>query len=166
MDENHRAALTIRSARADEGGYLSDLAMRSKAHWGYSREFMDACRDELTFSALDVANPQHLFHVAELNGIVVGFSALRRVSSTEWELDALFVEPDVIRRGVGMALIENAKSTVRSRGADVLVIQGDPHAEGFYVAAGARRIGERESGSVAGRYLPLFSIAICRNASK
>jgi len=41
-----------------------------------------------------------------------------------------------------------------------MVIQGDPHATRFYVAAGGVRSGTRPSGSIAGRTLPLFVIAL------
>jgi len=37
---------------------LSNLAFRSKAHWGYSDEFMAACRDELTYSSEKIHAPQ------------------------------------------------------------------------------------------------------------
>lgn len=33
--------LVIRRARADEAGTLSELAFRSKAHWGYDDDFME-----------------------------------------------------------------------------------------------------------------------------
>jgi hypothetical protein len=35
-------AHTIRAARAGEAALLSELAVRSKAHWGYSHEFIEA----------------------------------------------------------------------------------------------------------------------------
>jgi len=35
--------IVIRNARQDEATELSGLAMRAKAYWGYSHEFMDAC---------------------------------------------------------------------------------------------------------------------------
>ena len=40
----------LRPARVDEAGLLSDLALRSKAHWGYSPEFIERCRTELCYS--------------------------------------------------------------------------------------------------------------------
>lgn len=43
-------------------------------------------------------------------------------------------------------------------GATKLIIQGDPNAERFYLAAGAVLTGTRESGSIPGRYLPTFAI--------
>ena len=36
------ATLSIREARPDEAELLSELAFRSKAHWGYDAEFLEA----------------------------------------------------------------------------------------------------------------------------
>lgn len=47
--------MLIRLARVTEAEILSDLALRSKAHWGYDAEFIEACRDELTVDASEVA---------------------------------------------------------------------------------------------------------------
>lgn len=77
---------------------------------------------------------------------------------TEIELDSLFVEPEHIGKGFGRLLIEHAKSTAAKMGATRLIIQGDPNAERFYLAAGAFVTGTRESGSIPGRYLPTFAI--------
>jgi hypothetical protein len=46
-------SITIRQAIFGEGQLLSDLAFRSKAYWGYSSEFMEACQAELTVSESD-----------------------------------------------------------------------------------------------------------------
>jgi hypothetical protein len=39
--------LVIREAVSSEAALLSALAMRSKAYWGYSSDFMEKCRAEL-----------------------------------------------------------------------------------------------------------------------
>ena len=39
-----------------------------------------------------------------------------------------------------------------------MIIQGDPNAKNFYLKVGAKLIGERESASIPGRYLPVFII--------
>lgn len=39
-----------------------------------------------------------------------------------------------------------------------MTIKCDPNAAGFYPAAGAKLVGERASGSIPGRDLPLFEI--------
>ena len=40
------------------------------------------------------------------------------------------------------------------------MIQSDPNAEGFYLAAGAKNIGVRESASIPGNQLPLLEIVL------
>lgn len=40
----------IRRARPDEAGALSELALQSKAHWGYDPRFLEACREDPTLS--------------------------------------------------------------------------------------------------------------------
>ena len=151
---------TIRHAVPDEARFLSSLALRSKAHWGYSQEFLDSCRPELTVepSHIDSASFDH--RVAVQGGLIVGFYALESVSTTTYELWALFVEPNHIGCGIGRQLIQHAIHISRKKNADTLLIQGDPHASDFYISAGAREIGKRESGSVPGRLLPMFQIDI------
>jgi N-acetylglutamate synthase-like GNAT family acetyltransferase len=150
----------IRRARADEVECLSALAFRSKGHWGYTTKFMDACRKELRVSIEKLSKNTFRYNVAELDGNVVGYYALERLSDRTWELEALFVEPVHIGGGIGRLLIEHAKATTSELGGEELLIQGDPNAARFYRAAGGKRIGERESDSIPGRYLPLFSIGL------
>lgn len=146
----------IRPARPDEADLLSDLAFRSKAHWGYSPEFMEACRDELRVAPSAIAAGR--VFVLEDRGTPVGVYSLEDLSDGEIELGHLFVEPARLRTGGGQRLVQHACRTARSLGFTRLVIQGDPNAGGFYLRCGAVRIGERESASIPGRTLPLFEI--------
>ena len=151
-------ALRIRAVLPGEAGLLSDLALRSKAHWGYSQEFIAACRHELTFTPEQIIGNTLQFIAAETEGDLLGFYALEQVSATEFELQALFVEPRHIGSGVGRTLIAHAKCAVAQAGGKVLRIQGDPHAERFYRAAGGMLVGQKESASFPGRFLPMFAI--------
>lgn len=155
-----RSPPRIREAARHESDLLSDLAFRSKAHWGYSDEFMAACRDELTVDAARAENDDYRCFVATEGGFILGFYLLVPCAGRGAELEALFVEPAHIGKGVGRALIAHALRQARMLGADKLLIQGDPNATGFYLAAGARHMGERESVSIPGRFLPLFEIAL------
>jgi GNAT superfamily N-acetyltransferase len=150
--------VTIRDARENEAELLTGLAFRSKAYWGYSDEFMEACRQELTYTADDIRRLS--FAVAECRSKVVGFYALAASSPDEVELEALFVEPSFIGKGCGRALIEHAKRRAAAGGAARLVLQGDPNAERFYRAAGGEPAGTEESASIPGRSLPLFHIPL------
>jgi GNAT superfamily N-acetyltransferase len=145
----------LRQARLEECAALTELALRSKAVWGYSPEFMASCAAELTVT--DSCLP-HLF-VLETAAGVVGFHALRQVDERASELEFLFVDPLHLRQGHGQTLLTHARRHARSvLDVPVIVIQGDPHADAFYRAAGARHVGERASASIQGRMLPLYEL--------
>lgn len=156
-------AYVIRAARVEEAQLLSELALRSKAHWGYSPAFIETCRAELSYSPEQMASKQMRFFVLERAASVVGFYALRRQDGETMELEALFVEPKFIGQGFGRALMEHAKSIASGMGAIQIIIQGDPNAEGFYVTAGGVLTGRKESGSIPGRFLPTFAIDLSGN---
>ncbi len=149
---------TIRGALGADADVLTRIAYSSKAYWGYSHEFMEACRDELAVTTQKIENPSFLYFVAMEQAVVQGFYAFEKHSSTQWELEALFVVPEKIGTGLGRLLMQHAKTKAMEFGVKTIIIQGDPNAEGFYVAQGGEKIGEQESGSVAGRQLPLFRI--------
>ena len=152
--------MLIRAAAPHEAESLTDLAMRSKAHWGYSDDFMESCRAELTVNSQEIAGSEYLFYVAENEGALLGYYSLGARDGLKIELEALFVEPEFIGSGVGKALIQHALNSARSKGAKQLLIQGDPNAAEFYKAAGGAVTGERESESIPGRFLPTFQIEL------
>lgn len=152
--------LRIRRARAEEAALLSALAMASKAYWGYSAEFLEACRDELSVTVEQIQNPRLTICVAETPDRPVGFYCLEQLDDAEQELNALFVAPDHIGRGVGRHLMYHAREAAAGMGARTILIQSDPNAEPFYLSAGAQRVGRLESRSIPGRMLPLFRIRL------
>ena len=153
-------SLRIREALPQEAELLSGLAIRSKAHWGYSQDFLDACRAELTVDSSRLGTDDYQCFAALEGDLIVGFYTLEAVSAGIYELEALFVSPEHIGSGIGSLLIRHAVSRLSERGAERLLIQGDPNATDFYIAMGARQTGTRESQSVPGRSLPLFEIDI------
>jgi N-acetylglutamate synthase-like GNAT family acetyltransferase len=152
--------MILRKANTEEYKILTDLAINSKSFWGYSKEFIQSCRDELSYSVEDIKNPNIHFVVAELENRIVGFYALVPLEIDKLELEALFVDPYYIGKGIGKALINNAKIIASEKGVKSIIIQGDPNAENFYLSIGCEKIGEKESGSIPGRYLPLFSLSV------
>ncbi|WP_235787078.1 GNAT family N-acetyltransferase [Streptomyces mutabilis] len=154
-----RMDVLIRPARATEAGVLSDLALRSKAHWGYDAEFLDACRDELTVHADEVARRRTV--VADGDGRVLGFTTLEGEPPVG-VVGMMFVEPRAIGLGVGRRLFEHTVAVGRELGFTRLTVDADPHAEPFYRAMGAVRVGHVPSGSIAGRALPQLALTIER----
>jgi predicted N-acetyltransferase YhbS len=62
-----------------------------------------------------------------------------------------------MRRGTGRALFEHSVNQARTAGFDLIKIEADPNAEGFYKRMGAQRVGTSVS-EVEGqkRELPLM----------
>ena len=145
--------LMIRPARAGEAATLSELAMRSKAHWGYDGAFMEKVRPILTLDEDDLAASP--VYVLDGGGTAVGMYRLTGTPPSG-ELEDLWVDPSGIGHGHGRQLFEHALATAATLGFDELAIEADPNAEGFYAAMGATRVGER--GSPSGRTLPLLTV--------
>lgn len=152
------AALQFRDALRTDAAEMTRIAFHSKGHWGYSPEFMHACRDELTVTAQAIDDANRHFEVALDGAELVGFSALEDQCEDRIELGAMFVEPGRICTGVGRQLMQRAVLRAVKLGARQLVIVADPHALAFYRAAGAIPCGECPSGSIAGRMLPLLRL--------
>ena len=149
--------IPIRAARPEEAERLTALAIASKAIWRYDNDFMMACRDELTVAPDDLGLAAF---VAEAGGHIAGFYALDHLNDGEVELGYLFVDPCQLRRGIGRSLMRHACITATELGYSRLVIVGDPHAEDFYLAMGAIRVGDFPSASIPGRNLPLFHVPL------
>ena len=100
------------------------------------------------------------FYVCEIDNQVAGFYALKILDANSAGLEALFVLPGLIGNGIGKAMIAHCRTIAKRLGVRTIVIQGDPNAESFYLAVGAVACGYRESLSIPGRQLPVFTITL------
>lgn len=149
---------TIRPPAIQELPALSALCFRSKAVWGYDSDFMEACRRELSIEPCDLRYTS--VAVAEQDGGLAGVAQIK-VIGREADLLKLFVEPAVLRGGIGRALFTWAADLATSQGADRLLIEADPDATAFYRRMGARDVGLASSGSISGRMLPRLVKDLC-----
>lgn len=147
----------IRPARPDEAAEISALAMRSKAHWGYTDEQMEIFRDELTLTPTEIEKDEAF--VVESDGAVVGFYTSCDHGEGNVEVGHLFVDPSALRRGFGTALMDHLTAAARAAGAGRLVVMSDPNAEGFYRSRGGRLVMHMPT-SIPGRTLPLLEIPL------
>jgi GNAT superfamily N-acetyltransferase len=141
----------LRPPVVEELPTLSALCLRSKAVWGYDKDFIEACRSELTIEPCELRSSS--ITVAEENGRIVGVAQIK-VTGDEADLLKLFVEPTMLRGGVGMRLFHWAINEAARMGADRMVIEADPDAAPFYRRMGAKDCGLAASGSIPGRTLP------------
>lgn len=131
--------------------------MRSKASWGYSDAFMDACRAELTLTPEKMAAWR--IWVAEAAGEIAGMVAVH-FEDGKAELEDFFVEPAFQQRGVGAALLDVLFAACREAGATVVGLDADPNAEVIYARLGFRTVGRSPSGSIPGRLLPRMELRL------
>lgn len=135
--------LLIRPALISERVELEHLQWRASLNNPGDREALLAHPDAIQLPAEQIAAGG--VFVAELSGAIVGFAAVLPRSDGQSELDALFVDPDIQRRGVGRALIEHCASFARTQGSSALYVVGNPHAEAFYTVCGFRVVGTFET---------------------
>jgi GNAT superfamily N-acetyltransferase len=130
-------APTIRLAQPEERLDLEALQRRASLALPEYREQIEAHPEVIEVPAEQIAEGQVL--IAELEGRIAGFAAV-----IAGELDGLFVEPDLWKRGVGAALVEAAAHQARMQGL-ALTVTANPTARRFYEKCGFTLEGERET---------------------
>ncbi len=150
--------LEIRKVKPEEAATLTDIAFTAKRYWGYPESWIEAWREELTITSDYIQS--NIVFAAEENDRLIGFYAMVTLPG-KTELDHLWVLPEAIGKGIGRQLLEHAIGQVMVAGGNKLEIVSDPNAEGFYLKAGAKRIGEVIS-EIEGRQrkLPRLKIEI------
>ena len=152
----------FRKAKQNEAKVISELAINSKAHWGYSSKFMEECKAELSHTPEQLINDKYIYIVAVKGESIVGFYKLENILQETILLEALFIEASMIGCGLGRNLYEHAKQVCSDQGAVYIEVQSDPNSEGLYKTVGMNVTGKAQSGSIAGRYLPTLR-ALIRN---
>jgi|TARA_R100000455_G_C6266935_1_gene122252 GNAT superfamily N-acetyltransferase len=150
--------LTLRSPRPDEAAALSELCLRSKAHWGYDAAFVAACAPYLKVDPALIAGD--FVRVADdASGRTLGVVQVDP-GGKAGTLDLLFIEPFAIGTGAGRMLYDWAKARLRAAGETQMTILSDPDARGFYERMGAVFITDRPSDVFEGRMLPWLEAEI------
>ena len=126
--------MSIRPARPDEKTMLESLQWRASLSNPGDRDALLANPDAIDLP-IDQLAAGSVF-VAEHGGVVIGFAAVGPRADGGAELDALFVEPHLWKRGIGRRLVDHVAEVAHERQATFLHVIGNPHAEGFYVSCG------------------------------
>jgi GNAT superfamily N-acetyltransferase len=118
---------------------LESLQWRSSLSNPGDRDALVAHPDAIALPSEQIE--QGCVFVAERDGVVAGFAAVVPRPDGGAELDALFVEPHLWKRGIGRRLVDHIADVARARAAGFLHVVGNPHAEGFYTSCGFRVTG-------------------------
>jgi hypothetical protein len=148
----------IRQAEPHEAGVLTDLVMRSKAHWGYPKEWIESWKDQLTITPEFIQDS--VAFVAELNGEIKGCWCRAKIQTDEVTPGFLFIAPDAIGTGCAAQLWQAIKAGLLEVGVTSFVLEADPNAVPFYEKLGAIKIGEHDSESIPGRKIPVMRIEL------
>jgi GNAT superfamily N-acetyltransferase len=140
--------IVIRPALQAERSRLEALQWQASLANPGDRESLLANADAIALPIEQIADG-HVF-VAQREGAIVGFAAVLPRPDGNAELDALFVEPTLWKRGVGRLLVNHCADVARERASRILHVVGNPHAEGFYTACGFRTTGAVETRFGAG----------------
>jgi len=143
--------MKIRKALLSEANELSEFALHSKATWNYSKEFILACKEDLTITEEYIKN--NFVYVLENDNTMIGFFSFLR---NENALDFLYIHPRYKGKGYGKILWEYVIQQANELGIKSFTIDSDPNAKGFYLKMGAKLIGETPSTVFEDRLLPLL----------
>ena len=123
----------VRSAFPDERLALEELQRRASLALDEYREQLEANPDAIDLPAEQIERGEVI--VAEIGGRIAGFAVVL-AEEGKAELDGLFVEPGLWRRGIGSALVEAAIHEARRRGLSLLTVVASPSAKEFYERCG------------------------------
>src|SRR5215469_3547999 len=107
------SSVRIRPAVSSERKDLEALQWRASLTNSGDRYALLANADaiELPIEQIDAG----CVFVAEWDGVIAGFSTVLPRDDGQAELDALFVEPTIRRRGIGRLLVEHCVTVARAR---------------------------------------------------
>jgi GNAT superfamily N-acetyltransferase len=124
---------TVRRASAQDAERLTDLCHASSAYRGVYAEAIAQVQVTAGYIA------EHLvFMASQQDARPLGFYSLIRDPP---ELDMMFVADEAQGSGIGRLLIDHLSEQARTIGLTGVRVISHPPAEGFYLRAGARRIG-------------------------
>jgi ribosomal protein S18 acetylase RimI-like enzyme len=151
----------MRMARSTDLPRLCELALMAKASWGYPRAWLEQWRADLVYDERTLREQTVL--VAEISGAVSGVCSFS-CRGADADLEGLWIDPALSRRGLGRSLLREAVRRASLYGAVRMHVVSEPRAEAFYLRLGARRVGT-VAGTPPGRVLPALLFELSPSAA-
>jgi ribosomal protein S18 acetylase RimI-like enzyme len=129
----------IQRATPEQAGELTRIAQAAKAHWGYPTRWLEIWAPQLTFSPRYFEKNEGW--VAAIDETLIGFYTLQEENGNAC-IENLWIRPDFIGKGIGRMLFLHAVEQARERGYQILQLEADPNAVGFYEKMGMHKVDE------------------------
>lgn len=131
--------IKIRPAAAEDRHVLWQVhtqAIRQSAKSHYDAMQVEAWAGRLTLEGYRLPNPD-VYLVAETkDGRVVGFG---EINIDVGEIEAVFVDPEFGRRGIGSQILQALEDSARRQGLTALVVDASLNAVEFYERSGYKQ---------------------------
>ena len=147
----------IRPARPQDAQALTDLAVRSEAHWGQDADFMDTFRR--VYAVTPAFIERNTAFVAEDARGLAGFYALVPEEDAV-SLEYLYLDPGRLGEGLGRTLWQHMAAHCRTQAIREVRLVCGPEPRAFYLKMGAVETGEIESLVRPGRKVACMAFAI------
>ncbi|MDG3581860.1 hypothetical protein [Galbibacter pacificus] len=85
--------MEIIGASINDNEILTELVIKSKLHWGYSKKEMDSCENELTITA-EYLKRNNAYKLIDNRKLIVFFAYIIR-NNKKVELDFFFIFPRI-----------------------------------------------------------------------
>ena len=152
--------MKIEKAKNTDAKELTELTIRSKSHWNYSKEQIDKWKDDLTVTP-NYIDEKEVYKLIVNNGII-GYYAYFQLNEEDVKLENLFIEPAFIGQGYGRLLMSDFLKRIKKAAYIRVTLDSDPYAEKFYTDIGFRVVGQLKT-SVENRFLPIMEMEIGRS---
>jgi ribosomal protein S18 acetylase RimI-like enzyme len=136
---------------------LTEIALQSKAYWGYSAVQIESWKEELM--VIPKMFQHSVIHKYLIDTEIAGFYILENTQPHSASLAFLFVAPQFIKQGIGKQFVVHAIEYSRKNNYTFLKVLSDPNAAGFYKKYGFKVISQKQS-SIAGRFLPAMELRL------
>lgn len=148
--------IQFRRAVPKESQLLTEIALKSKAHWGYNEAFMKECELLLHVPSDRISND--LVYVITMDERVVGFYALLQTKKEAW-LEDFFLLPACMGEGLGKRMWYHMVSVARKHSIEIIEWDSDPYAAPFYERMGAEKTRDTATGANQ-RMLPKYQYIV------
>jgi GNAT superfamily N-acetyltransferase len=147
--------MKIEKAIKNDTNDLTELTIRSKSHWNYSKEQIEKWRDDLTVSETYILEKE-VYKLINGNDLI-GYYSYFRINDLDVKLENLFIEPKFIGKGFGKLLMTDFLQRIRKTKFEKIILDADPNVEKFYEQIGFKVVGKLKT-SIKNRFLPIMEM--------